>query len=83
MLQARMGMSWRGTANEGRQKRNRLERGCHEYPQMRHGPRALARPGKPPGLRFLRPREISYVSLETKLSEAGVIITPGNSSLSK
>jgi len=47
----------------------RAARGVYVNPQARSMP-ADARRGL---IRFLRPREISYVSLETKLSEAGII----------
>jgi hypothetical protein len=47
----------------------RAARGVYVNPHARSRP-ADARRGL---LRFLRPREISYVSLESKLSEAGVI----------
>jgi hypothetical protein len=47
----------------------RAARGVYVNPHARSMPSDVRR-----GLlRFLRPREISYVSLETKLSEAGVI----------
>lgn len=47
----------------------RAARGIYVNPQARSLPSDVRR-----GLiRFLRPREISYVSLESKLSEAGVI----------
>jgi hypothetical protein len=47
----------------------RAARGVYVNPQARSLPSDIRR-----GLiRFLRPREISYVSLESKLSEAGVI----------
>jgi hypothetical protein len=47
----------------------RAARGLYVNPHARSTPSNVRR-----GLlRFLRPREISYVSLETKLSEAGVI----------
>lgn len=47
----------------------RAARGVYVNPYARSTPNDVRR-----GLiRFLRPREISYVSLETKLSEAGVI----------
>ena len=47
----------------------RAARGVYINPNARSSP-ADARRGL---LRFLRPREITYVSLESKLSEAGVI----------
>ena len=47
----------------------RAARGVYINPNARSSP-ANARRGL---LRFLRPREISYVSLESKLSKAGVI----------
>lgn len=47
----------------------RAARGIYVNPHARSRP-SNARRGL---LRFLRPREISYVSLETKLSEAGAI----------
>jgi len=47
----------------------RAARGIYVNPHARSKP-ADARRGL---LRFLRPRQINYVSLETKLSEAGVI----------
>src|SRR5437868_14379819 len=47
----------------------RAARGVYVNPHARSRP-ADARRGL---LRFLRPRELSYVSLESKLSEAGVI----------
>jgi hypothetical protein len=48
---------------------SRAARGVYVNPQARSLPADIRR-----GLiRFLRPREISYVSLESKLSEAGVI----------
>jgi hypothetical protein len=47
----------------------RATRGVYINPNARSSP-ADARRGL---LRFLRPREITYVSLESKLSEAGVI----------
>jgi hypothetical protein len=47
----------------------RAARGVYVNPTARSSPADIRR-----GLlRFLRPREISYVSLESKLSEAGVI----------